>query len=70
VVLLHAAPDTVNFNIKQAERYLALLQSQIAGASPPQQAIPMPITPALMPAAQAVPAAQQHAWHTLQAMQA
>jgi hypothetical protein len=66
----HAAPDAVDFNIRQAERYLALLQSQIAGSSPPQQAIPTPITPAPVPAAQAAPAAQQHAWHTLQAMQA
>jgi hypothetical protein len=31
---LHAAPDTVDFNIRQAERYLALLQGQIASASP------------------------------------
>jgi hypothetical protein len=66
----HSAPDVVDFNIRQAERYLALLQSQIAGASPPQQAIPTPIAPAPVPAAQAAPAAQQHAWHTLQAMQA
>jgi hypothetical protein len=31
----HAAPDIVDFNIRQAECYLALLQSQIAGTSPP-----------------------------------
>jgi hypothetical protein len=66
----HAAPDTVNFNIRQVERYLALLQGQIAGASPQQQAIPTPVAPASTPAAHAAPAAQQHAWHTLQAMQA
>jgi hypothetical protein len=66
----HAAPDTIDFNIRQDERYLALLQSQIAGTSPPQQAIPRPTAPAPMPAAHAAPAAQQHAWHTLQAMQA
>jgi hypothetical protein len=66
----HAAPDTVDFNIRQAECYLALLQSQIAGTSPPQQAIPTPIAPEPTPAVHAAPAAQQHAWHTLQAMQA
>jgi hypothetical protein len=66
----HAAPDAVEFNIRQAERYLALLQSQIVGLSPLQQAIPTPIAPAPVPAAQATLAAQQHAWHTLQAMQA
>jgi hypothetical protein len=47
----HAAPNTIEFNIRQAECYLALLQSQIAGSSPPQQAIPMPIAPAPVPAA-------------------
>jgi hypothetical protein len=31
----HTAPDTVDFNIKQAEHYLALLRSQIAGTTPP-----------------------------------
>jgi hypothetical protein len=31
----HAAPDTIDFNIRQAECYLALHQSQIAGTSPP-----------------------------------
>jgi hypothetical protein len=36
----HTAPDSIDFNIRQAERYLTLLQSQIAGASPPQQATP------------------------------
>jgi hypothetical protein len=66
----HTAPDTIDFNIRQAERYLALLQSQIAGTSPPQQAIPTPTAPAPTPAAHAAPAAQQHAWHTLRAMQA
>jgi hypothetical protein len=69
VAPLHAAPDAVDFNIRQAERYLALLQSQIAGASPQQQAIPTPIAPAPTPTAHAAPAAQQHAWHTPQAMQ-
>jgi hypothetical protein len=61
----HTAPDSIDFNIRQAERYLALLQSQIAGSSPPQQAIPTPPAPAPTPAAHAAPAAQQHAWHTL-----
>jgi hypothetical protein len=65
-----AAPDAVDFNIRQAERYLALLQSQIAGTPPPQQAIPTPVAPAPVAAAQATPASQQHVWHTLQAMQA
>jgi hypothetical protein len=66
----HTAPDFIDFNIRQAERYLALLQSQIAGTSPPQQAIPTP--PALAPTttAHAALVAQQHAWHTPQAMQA
>jgi hypothetical protein len=31
----HAAPDTIDFNIRQVERYLALLQCQIAGTTPP-----------------------------------
>jgi hypothetical protein len=66
----HAAPNAVDFNIRQAERYHTFLQSHIAGASPPQQAIPTPIAPAPVAAAQAAPASQQHAWHTLQAMQA
>jgi hypothetical protein len=70
VAALHVTLDTIDFNIWQAERYLALLQSQIAGTSPPQQAIPTPTAPAPTPAAHAAPAAQQHAWHTLQAMQA
>jgi hypothetical protein len=61
VALTHATPDAVDFNIRQAERYLALLQSQIASASPPQQAIPTPIAPAPVVAAQAAPASQQHA---------
>jgi hypothetical protein len=66
----HASLDTIDFNIRRAERYLALLQSQIVGTSPPQQAIPTPTAPAPTPAAHAAPAAQQHAWHNLQAMQA
>jgi hypothetical protein len=32
----HTTSDSIDFNIRQAERYLALLQSQIAGTSPPQ----------------------------------
>jgi hypothetical protein len=64
----HAATNTIKFNIRQAERYLALLQSQIAGTSPAQQAIPTPIAPAQTPVVHAAPAAQQHAWHTLEAM--
>jgi hypothetical protein len=47
----------IDFNIRQAERYLSLLQSQIAGTSPPQQAIPTPTAPAPTPAAHATPAA-------------
>jgi hypothetical protein len=66
----HAAPNTVDFNIRQAERYLALLQSQIAGTTPLQQAIPTTVAPAPVAAAQAAPLSQQHVWHTLQAMQA
>jgi hypothetical protein len=66
----HAAPDAIDFNIRQVERYLALLQSQIAGTMPRQQAIPTPVAPAPAAAAQAAPVSQQHAWHTLQAMQA
>jgi hypothetical protein len=61
----HAAPDAVGFNIRQAEHYLALLQSQIVGTTPPQQAIPMPVAPAPVAAAQAAPVSQQHVWHTL-----
>jgi hypothetical protein len=67
---MHAAPDTVDFNIRQAERYLALLQSQIACTVPQQQAIPTSVAPAPAVAAQAAPVSQQHVWHTLQAMQA
>jgi hypothetical protein len=70
VVLPHTAPDSIDFIIRQAECYIALLQSQIAGTSPPQQAIPTLTAPAQTPAVHAAPAAQQHAWHTLQAMQA
>jgi hypothetical protein len=66
----HAAPDTVDFNIRQAERYLALLQGQITGATPQQQGIPTPVAPAPAAAAQAAPGSQQHVWHTLQSMQA
>jgi hypothetical protein len=66
----HAAPDAVDFNIRQAERYLALLQSQITGTMPQQQVIPTPAAPAPVAAAQAAPASQQHVWHTLQDMQA
>jgi hypothetical protein len=70
VVPPHTAPDSIVFNIRQAEQYLALLQSQIAGTLPPQQVIPAPPAPAPTPAAHAAPSAQKHAWHTLQAMQA
>jgi hypothetical protein len=66
----HTAPDSIDFNIWQAERYLAILQSQIAGTTPPQQVAPTPAAQTPTPAAHAAPAAQQHAWHTLQAMQA
>jgi hypothetical protein len=66
----HAAPDAVDFNIKQAERYLTLLQGQIAGTMPQQQAIPTPVAPAPAATAEATPGSQQHVWHTLQAMQA
>jgi hypothetical protein len=31
----HTASDAIDFNIRQAERYLAMLQSQIAGTAPP-----------------------------------
>jgi hypothetical protein len=68
--LPHAASDAIDFNIRQAERYLAMLQSQIAGATPPQQVAPAPPAPTPTPAAHAAPAAQQHAWLTMQAMQA
>jgi hypothetical protein len=67
---MHAAPDAVDFNIRQAERYLALLQGQIVDATPQQQAIPTPVAPAPAAAAQATPGSQQHIWRTLQAMQA
>jgi hypothetical protein len=67
---MHAAPDAVDFNIRQAERYLPLLQGQTAGTTPHQQAIPTPVAPAPAAAAQAAPVSQQHVWHTLQAMQA
>jgi hypothetical protein len=66
----HAAPDGVNFNIRQAEWYLTLLQCQIAGTLPQQLVIPTPVAPAPAVAAPAAPASQQHVWHTLQAMQA
>jgi hypothetical protein len=61
VVPPHTAPDSIDFNIRQAERYLALLQSQIAGTSSPLQDIPTPPAPTPTPAAHAAPAAQQHA---------
>jgi hypothetical protein len=70
VVPPHTASDSIDFNNRHAERYLTLLQSQIAGTSPPQQVIPAPPAPAPTPAAHAAPAAQRHAWHTLQDMQA
>jgi hypothetical protein len=57
----HTAPDFIDFNIRQAECYLALQQGQIAGTFPPQQAIPTPPAPTLTPVAHAAPAAQQHA---------
>jgi hypothetical protein len=66
----HAAPNGVRFNIRQAERYLALLQGQITSTLPQQQVIPTPATPAPAATAQAAPASQQHIWHNLQAMQA
>jgi hypothetical protein len=67
---MHATPDVVDFNIRKAARYLALLQSQITGTVPQQQAIPTSVAPAPAAAAQAAPVSQQHVWHTLQAMQA
>jgi hypothetical protein len=69
-VLTHAAPDAVDFNIRQAKRYLTLLQSQISSTMPQQQAIPMSVAPAPAVATQAALVSQQHVWHTLQAMQA
>jgi hypothetical protein len=66
----HTAPDAVGFNIRQAEHYLALLQSQIAGTMPQQLAIPTPVASAPVAAAQVTLVSQQHVWHTLQAMQA
>jgi hypothetical protein len=66
----HAASDVVDFDIRQAERYLALLQGQIVDATPQQQAIPTPVAPAPAVVVQAAPGSQQHVWHTLQAMQA
>jgi hypothetical protein len=67
---MHAAPDTIDFNIRQAEWYLALIQSQITGTMPQQQVIPTSVAPAPAAAAQAALASQQHIWHTLQTMQA
>jgi hypothetical protein len=61
----HAAPDAVNFNIRQAERYLTFLQGQIAGATPQQQVIPTLFAPAPAATAQATLGSQQHVWHTL-----
>jgi hypothetical protein len=66
----HTASDAIDFNIRQAEHYLTMLQSQIAGTVPPQQVALTPPTSTPTPAAHAAPAAQQHAWLTLQAMQA
>jgi hypothetical protein len=66
----HATSDAIDFNIRQAERYLAMLQSQIVGATPAQQVAPAPPAPTPTPDAHAAPVAQQHAWLTLQAMQA
>jgi hypothetical protein len=60
----------IDFNIRQAERYFALLQRQIASALPQQHTAPPPATPAPAAAAQAAQASQQHIWHTLQVMQA
>jgi hypothetical protein len=70
VVPPHTAPDSIDFNIRQAKRYLDLLQGQITSTSPPEQAIPTPPAPTPTPVAHTASAAQQHAWHTLQAMQA
>jgi hypothetical protein len=56
----HAASDAVDFNIRQAEHYLALLQSHIASATPPQHAIPTPVAPAPVAAAQVALASQQN----------
>jgi hypothetical protein len=36
VVPPHTAPDSIDFNIRQAKRYLALLQGQITSTSPPE----------------------------------
>jgi hypothetical protein len=67
----HTAPDDVDFNIRQAERFVALLQGQITNTLPqPRPPPPTLATPALAAAAQAAPASQQHVWHILQAMQA
>jgi hypothetical protein len=72
VAPLHAAPDTIDFNIRQAERYLALL----AASESDRRHIPTAAShsyancPASTPVAHAASAAQQHAWNTLQAMQA
>jgi predicted component of type VI protein secretion system len=57
----HIAPYSIDFNIRQVERYLAILQSQIAGTTPPQQVAPTPPAATPTPAAHAAPAAQQHA---------
>jgi hypothetical protein len=61
----HAALDAVDINISQAEHYLDLLQGQIVGATPQQQAIPTSVALAPAAAAQAAPGSQQHVWHTL-----
>jgi hypothetical protein len=65
-----ATVGDVDFNIRQVERYFALLQGQIASTSPQQHTAPPPATPAPAVAARAALASQQHVWHTLQAMQA
>jgi hypothetical protein len=56
---MRAVPGDVDFNIRQAERYFALLQGQIASTLPQQHTPPL-ATPALVAAAQAAPASQQH----------
>jgi hypothetical protein len=65
-----AVPGDVDFNIRQAEWYFALLQGQIASTLPQQHTTPPPAAPAPAAATQAVSASQQHIWHTLQTMQA
>jgi hypothetical protein len=64
---MRATTGDVDFNIRQAERYFALLQGQIASALPQHHTTPPPATPAPAATAQA---SQHHVWHTLQAVQA